>query len=86
MGEDGKTRDQNKPVNPDEKSDEDMEQPGRSNHPMGVPSYAWCPPAEDEIELADLAAVLFRWKWLIVGLTVVFALLTFAVTSMMTEK
>ncbi|MBA2882653.1 LPS O-antigen subunit length determinant protein (WzzB/FepE family) [Desulfosalsimonas propionicica] len=53
---------------------------------QGYPPTAGYGPAEDEIDLADLAAVLFRWKWVIIGLTLIFGCAAFGATSVMTEK
>lgn len=59
---------------------------GSQIQPMQLPPWGWYQPPDDEIDLADLAGLLFRRKWLIVGLTLVFACLAFAASMMMTEK
>lgn len=58
----------------------------RNPQPQGYRPTAGYGPAEDEIDLADLAAVLFRWKWVIIGLTLIFGCAAFGATSVMTEK
>lgn len=53
---------------------------------MQAPPQGWYRPEEDEIDLADLAGVLFRRKWLIAVLPILLACLAFGAGSMMTEK
>ncbi|MFO7837873.1 MAG: Wzz/FepE/Etk N-terminal domain-containing protein [Desulfosalsimonadaceae bacterium] len=54
--------------------------PGGQYQVTQPPPPGWYPPAEDEIDLADLVGVLYRRKWLIAGVTILFACLAFAAT------
>lgn len=50
------------------------------------PASQYPPPPEDEIDLADLAAVLYRRRWLIVGGTVLVTLLALIYTLLSPER
>jgi len=66
--------------------DKESREDGGRKQMMQVPPYGWYPPEEDEIDLADLAGVLFRRKWFIAVLTILSACLAFGAGFMMTEK
>ncbi len=68
----------------EEQRKQDREKEEARNHPPGP--YGWYPPEEDEIDLAELVGVIFRRKWLIIGLIVIVGLAAVAYTLRQPEK
>jgi len=66
----------------DEKESQDQE----SGRHIQVAPYGWYSPDEDEIDLADLFGVLYRRRVMIALTTVLFVVLAFGASQILTEK
>jgi capsular polysaccharide biosynthesis protein len=84
MGEDGKSKEHG--ADQSGKHPQNEITASQGNQIMPMPPQGWYAHEEDEIDLADLAGVLYRRKWLIFGVTLVFACLALGASMMMTPK
>lgn len=67
------------------KDEKDLQDQQPVQH-IQVAPYGWYSQDEDEIDLADLVSVLYKRRKLIVAVTILFVLLTFGASQIMTEK
>jgi LPS O-antigen subunit length determinant protein (WzzB/FepE family) len=76
---------ENEKDNTHEKDEKDLQDQQPVQH-IQVAPYGWYSQDEDEIDLADLVSVLYKRRKLIVAVTILFVLLAFGASQLMTEK